>query len=174
MVRSSLALGGLSLVLALSGWAQEKTQAQAAPSSCSRESALEIIQQQIDLSKTLDDDVRRIAVLLRASDLLWPYQQERARATFSDAFEVAARQYKEKGDKPFNEGRLIVGVPDQRYTVISAIAKRDPVWAGKLSKQIGEEEADEARDTKESVALCHQVRQPQIEAHSTHRRIECN
>jgi hypothetical protein len=144
--RSSLALCGLSLVIAVSGWAQEKTQAPASPSSCSRENALEIIQQQVDLSKTFDDDVRRIAVLLRAADLIWPYQQEKARATFADAFEVAGRQYKEKGDKAFYEGRLIVGVPDQRYTVISAIAKRDPVWAGKLSKQIVQEEADEARD----------------------------
>jgi hypothetical protein len=142
----SFALGGLMLVVSAGAAAQEKAQAPAPPSSCSRENALQIIQQQIDLTKTFDDDGRRIAVLLRASDLIWPYQQEKARAAFTDAFDVATRNFKAKGDKPFNEGRLVVQGPDQRYTVITAIAKRDPVWAGKLSKQILQEEADEARD----------------------------
>jgi len=137
---------GLILASATASQSQEKAQAVAPSSSCSRDSALAIIQQQIDLSKTFDNDVRRIAVLLRAADLIWPYQQEKARATFTEAFDIAARNFKEKGDKPVNEGRLIVGVPDQRYTVITAIARRDPVWAGKLSKQVLQEEADEARD----------------------------
>ena len=140
------AMCGLMFATSVSSWAQEKAQGPAPSSSCSRENALAIIQQQIDLAKTLDSDVRRIAVLLRASDLIWPYQQEKARATFSEAFDVAVRNFKEKGDKPFNEGRLVVQGPDQRYTVITAIARRDPVWAGKLSKQILQEEADDARD----------------------------
>src|SRR6266550_818977 len=142
----SFVVCGLILASATASQSQEKAQAVAPSSSCSRDSALAIIQQQIDLSKTFDNDVRRIAVLLRAADLIWPYQQEKARATFTEAFDIAARNFKEKGDKPVNEGRLIVGVPDQRYTVITAIARRDPVWAGKLSKQILQEEADEARD----------------------------
>ena len=137
---------GLMLSASTVAAAQEKTPAPTPPSSCSRENALEIIQQQIDLSKTIDDDVRRIKVLLRASDLIWPYQPEQARAAFTEAFDVAARNFKEKGDKPRNEGRLIVGVPDQRYTVISAIAKRDPDWARKLLKQILEDEAAEAKE----------------------------
>jgi hypothetical protein len=142
----SLVVCGLILASAAALQSQEKAQAVAPSSSCSRDSALAIIQQQIDLSKTFDNDVRRIAVLLRAADLIWPYQQEKARATFTEAFDIAARNFKEKGDKPVNEGRLIVGVPDQRYRVITAIAGRDSVWAGKLSKQILQEEADEARD----------------------------
>jgi hypothetical protein len=142
--RSSLALCGLSLAVAVSGWAQEKTQAPSPPLSCSRENALEIIQQQIDLTKTFDDDVRRIAVLLRASDLIWPYQQEKARAAFADAFDVATRNFKEKGDNPSYEGRLAVQGIDQRYLVIRTIAKRDPDWARKLSKRIPEEDAKEA------------------------------
>ena len=121
---------GLILVTSQSSWAQEKVQAPASPSSCTRDNALQIIQQQIDLAKTFDDDVRRIAVLLRAADLIWPYQQDKARVVFSDAFEVATRNFKEKGDKSRNEGRLLVGVPDQRYTVIGVIGKRDPDWAG--------------------------------------------
>jgi hypothetical protein len=81
--------------------------------------------------------------------LIWPYQQEKARGVFADAFEVASRNFQAKGDKPRNEGRLVVGVPDQRYTVIGAIGKRDPDWAGKLSKQILQEEADEAKEKAE-------------------------
>lgn len=142
---SSFALCGLMLAVSAGGGAaQEKTQAPAPPSSCSREDALEIIQQQIDLTRTFDDDVRRIAVLLRASDLIWPYQQEKARAAFTDAFDVATRNFKEKGDKSSFEGRLEVQGVDRRYTVITAIAKRDPDWARKLSKRILEDDAKEA------------------------------
>jgi hypothetical protein len=137
---------GLILVVAVSSWAQEKGQAPVSPSSCTRENALEITQQQIDLTRTFDNDVRRVAVLLRASDLIWPYQQEKARATFSEAFDIATRNFKEKGDKPSREGKLVVQGPDQRYTVITAIARRDPAWAGKLSRQILQDEADEARE----------------------------
>jgi len=54
---------GLILVTSQSSWAQEKVQAPASPSSCTRDNALQIIQQQIDLAKTVDDDVRRIALL---------------------------------------------------------------------------------------------------------------
>jgi hypothetical protein len=115
-------------------------------SDCSRESALEIIQNQIDLSKTFDDDVRRIAVLLRAADIIWPHQQDKARATFSDALEVATRNFKEKGDAPRNEGRVLVQVSDQRFKVITAIAKRDAVWANKLSQRILQEDAQEEED----------------------------
>ncbi len=143
---ASFVVCGLILASAATSQSQEKAQAVAPSSSCSRDSALAIIQQQIDFSKTFDNDVRRIALLLRAADLIWPYQQEKARATFTEAFDIAARNFKEQGDKPRNEGRLTVEVPDQRYTVITAIARRDSVWAGKLSKQILQEEADEARD----------------------------
>jgi hypothetical protein len=135
---------GLTSVAGGSSWAQEKGQAPAAPSSCTRENALDLIQQQIDLTKTFDNDLRRIAVLLRAADLIWPYRQEKARATFTEAFEIATRNFKEKGDKPRNEGRLIVGVPDQRYTVITAIARRDFEWSSKLSKLVLEDDAREA------------------------------
>ena len=44
-------------------------------------------------------------MLLKAADLIWPLEQSKARATFADAFEIATRQFKEKGDKDTNEGR---------------------------------------------------------------------
>ena len=90
--------------------------------------------------------VKRIAVLIRAADLLWPIQENRARAVFSEAYDLAQENYKEKGDRPRNEGNLIVQVPDQRYTVISAIARRDADWARKLSDQMLQDEIKEAEE----------------------------
>src|SRR5947209_7583583 len=99
-------------------------------SSCSRDTALALVQQQVEASKLFDDQVKHIAVLIRAADLLWVYQQERARAVFAQAFELAAANFKEKGDEPKKEGlALLVTTQDQRYVVINAIAKRDPSWA---------------------------------------------
>lgn len=115
-------------------------------SYCNRDSALEIIRQQIDGTKTFDDTVQRIAVLIRAADLLWPYQQKQSRAAFIEAFDLATRNYKEKGEQTSSVGRLPVRTPDQRYIVISAIGKRDLAWARKLSDQLLQDESREAEE----------------------------
>jgi hypothetical protein len=122
--------------------AQEKPDTIIQRSTCSRESALGIIQRQIDLSKTIDNDPKRITLLIRAADLSWPREQDKARAAFSEAFEIATRFFKEKGVADTKDGRFIVAGTDYRYTVITAIARRDPDWAAKLSQQILKEEAD--------------------------------
>jgi hypothetical protein len=115
--------------------------------SCTRDSALQLVYQQIDATRTFDDAVARITALLRAADLLWPHQKDRARATFSEAFDLATANFKEKGDKDRVEGvGLVSGTPDQRYTVISAIARRDYQWARKLTDQVLKEDADEAKE----------------------------
>ena len=116
------------------------------PSSCQRDDALNVIQEQIDAGKLINDEVKRIAVLIRAADLLWPYRQDKAREAFRDAFDLALRNYKEKGDEPQIQGHLIVQAADQRYRVMGAIAKRDTAWARKLSDQILKEEAEEAEE----------------------------
>lgn len=113
---------------------------------CQRDDALNVIQQQIEVSKLIDDEVKRISVLIRAADLLWPYRQDKARAALREAFDLATRNYKEKGDEPSLQGHLVVRAADQRYRVIGAIAKRDAAWARKLSDQILEEEAKEAEE----------------------------
>lgn len=126
---------------------QEKSQPLPTPSSsCSRDGALEIVQQQIAFSKTFDNSVQRITVLIRAADLLWAFRQAKARAAFSESFDLAVQNFKEKGDEPTYDGRLAIGTPDQRYTVISAIAKRDNAWAKKLTDQMLEEEHREAEE----------------------------
>ncbi|HEX7957952.1 MAG TPA: hypothetical protein VF508_13465, partial [Pyrinomonadaceae bacterium] len=144
------------MLLALAGIASVpggSTRAQSAPwkaepsSLCGRESALETIQGQIDVAKTFNDPVQRIAVLIRAADLLWPYQQEKARATFADAFGLAVRDFKERGDELKRAGRaLLVEVPDQRYAVIRAVARRDPPWAKKLTAEMLKQERQESQE----------------------------
>src|SRR5215831_3803955 len=125
---------------------QDKSQPATPVSSCSRESALTIIERQVDLTRTIDKDEKRVDLLLRAADLMWPFAQDKARGTFREAFEVARRDFKETGAKDTNFGRSLVQGIDYRYRVITAIAKRDSVWATKLSKQILDEQAQEAVD----------------------------
>jgi hypothetical protein len=129
------------VVLGHSASAQKKEQLINPQSSCSRDTALSIIQRQIDLSKTIDSEAQRITLTLRAADLMWPADQPKARATFTDAFDVAARLFKEKGAPDTREGRMAVQGIDYRYTVITAIARRDSAWARRLSRQILDEEA---------------------------------
>ncbi|HYR77928.1 MAG TPA: hypothetical protein VEM96_19080 [Pyrinomonadaceae bacterium] len=133
--------------LSLTAWPARAQNQEPKPSPvCQRDDALNVIHQQIEASRLIDDEVKRISVLIRAADLLWPYRQDKARAALREAFDLATRNYKEKGDEPSLQGHLIVQVADQRYRVIGAIAKRDPAWARKLSDQIREEEAKEAEE----------------------------
>jgi hypothetical protein len=51
---------------------------------CTQDNALEMIKQQIAFTRTFNDSIRRITVLIRAADLLWPHQQDKARAAFTE------------------------------------------------------------------------------------------
>ncbi len=119
--------------------AKSKSAVPGASSLCKRNDAIEMIRQQIDVTKTFDNAVRRIAVLIRAADLLWPFQQDKARAAFTEAFEVAAQNEKEKSEQSKDRRRVLIielQTPDQRYVVIRAVAKRDSAWAKKLTQQV--------------------------------------
>jgi hypothetical protein len=119
--------------------AQSKPAETGTSSLCKRNDAIEMIQQQIDVTKTFDNAVRRIAVLLRAADLLWLFQQDKARAAFTEAFQVASQNEKEKSELSKDRPRSLIQsmeTPDQRYVVIRAVAKRDSVWAKKLTQQM--------------------------------------
>lgn len=139
-------------VPATSGLAQTKEPTSIPQSSCSRDNALNIIQRQIDLARTIDNDAKRITLTLRAADLMWPADQEKARATFNDAFDVATRLFREKGASDTSDGRMRVRGIDHRYTVIGAIGKRDSAWARKLSQQVLDEEAEAARAKTQDAA----------------------
>lgn len=141
---------GLALyaALSLSTFAQEK-RAPNTPSACDQEAALSILEQQIAATRTFDDQFQRIVVLIRAGELLWPHQQEKARAVFAESFELANRYYKENGDKPRNEGvGMAITTPDPRFTVIGAIAQRDPAWARKLTAEVLSDEQNAVKETK--------------------------
>jgi tetratricopeptide (TPR) repeat protein len=134
--------------------AQSKSVGTGTSSLCKRNDAIEMIRQQIDLTKTFDNTLRRITVLNRAADLLWPFQQDKARAAFTEAFEVAAQNEKEKSESKDRPRALIFSmqIPDQRYVVIRAVAKRDAAWAKKLTEQMLklERQNGEQSSTKDS------------------------
>ncbi|HKO96455.1 MAG TPA: hypothetical protein VJU86_05665 [Pyrinomonadaceae bacterium] len=134
---------------------QTKPEETATPSLCNRNEALEMIGHQIDNSRRFDNAVNRISILIRAADLLWQHQQERARATFIEAFDVAARYEKEREAQPKQGPRSLIMEmqrPDQRYVVIRAVARRDSAWAAKLTQQMLrlDREGDEHSTTRDS------------------------
>lgn len=123
--------------------------------SCTKQNAMDLINQQILTSRTFDHAVPRIAVLIRAADLLWPHQKDKALAAFMEGFDLAVQDFKQNSElaNPVSESRFLAkaAAPDQRYKVISALAQRDPVAARKLSDQLIEEDlrAAEANPTAE-------------------------
>lgn len=125
-------------------YVQKETPSPGTSTLCDNANAVSLIGEQIQISKTFDNSIQRISVLLRAADLLWKQKEADARNAFADALEIAKRDYKERGDKPTREGRLSISGIDQRYRVISAIAKRDPAWARQITTQLFEEAAKEA------------------------------
>jgi hypothetical protein len=130
--------------------AQSKSAGREKSPLCNRENAVEMIHQQIDLTKTFKNSVQRITVLIRAADLLWPYEQDKARAVLNEAFESAIENEKENEQKAPRSVILRLQTPDQRYVVVRAIAKRDSAWAKELLQQILklDTETEETSSTK--------------------------
>src|SRR6266850_5260375 len=147
LISKALPLFACGLMLVVSVAAQDKGQPPTPPSSCSRDTALEIIQQQIDATRTFDKGVQRITILVRAADLLWPVRESKARAAFTEAFDLAVQHFREKGDETSQEGKtMMLSWPDQRYEVIGAIAKHDTAWARKLTDQMLKEQQQESEE----------------------------
>jgi hypothetical protein len=117
---------------------------------CTTENALYTATQQILATRTFDNSTQRIAVLLRAADLLWLHQEDKARAAFMEAFDLARQNFKEVGDEPRRTSQsqfaARIQVPDQRYKVIAAFARRDPAAARKLSEKMLQDETREAAE----------------------------
>jgi len=136
-------------------FAQAKPAGIGASSLCKGNDAIELIRQQIDVTRTFDSAVRRIPILIRAADLLWPFQPDKARAAFTEAFEVAGQNEKEKSEQSKGRPRALIlsmQTSDQRYVVIRAVAKRDSAWAKKLTEQMLKLERESAKQasTKDS------------------------
>jgi len=103
-------------------FAQPKTATAATSPLCNRENALDVIKQQVDLTKTFNDSIRRITVLIRAADLLWPYQHDKARVVFIEALDIAKEIEKANEQTASRTLLLRLQIPDQRYVVIRAVA----------------------------------------------------
>jgi len=145
LVSAMLWLSSAALVMA-----QKRPSAAITSNLCTSENAQHTVTQQILGTRTFDNSIQRIAVLLRAADLLWLHQEDRARAAFMEAFDLARQNFKEVGDEPRRTSQsqfaARIQVPDQRYKVISALAKRDPAAARKLSDKMLQDEAREAAE----------------------------
>ena len=117
---------------------------------CTRDNALETIRQQVELAKGFNT-TQRITTLIRAADLLWPLQQDKARAVFTVAFEEAAKTEVDALDAPERPRSLLLRlqVPDLRYVVIRAVARHDLALASALIQQVVKsEEAEKASFNK--------------------------
>ena len=116
-------------------------------SLCTKDNALDTTKQQIVSTRTFDNPVQRITVLIRAADLLWPYDQEKSLAAFTEAFDLAVQNFKENGDQEKRTSKsqfaARIQLPDQRFRVIGALARRDPARARKLSDRLLQEQAKE-------------------------------
>lgn len=128
----------------------EQKQPESTQMNCDSQRALLLIGQQIDEARNLDNPAKQIPVFIRAADLLWPRQQKTAREVFTNAFDLAERRFKEKGDESRREGRMIVQVQDARFSVMEAIARHDPAWAKQLAEQIVDEDRRDAEAAKDT------------------------
>jgi hypothetical protein len=123
----------------------------AAP-ACDQQRAIALVQQQAADAKSFERPVGQITVMTRAAELLWPYNQEAARAIFADAFQLATTHFLAKGDEAKHEGRAaMIILPDQRVVVMRAIARRDAEWARKLALEAAED-TRRAAETKSTPA----------------------
>lgn len=116
--------------------------------ACDVERALQLVRAQLSEAKAFADGGKRVGVMARAANLLWPFDEAQARAVFAEAFEVASSHYSEHGQETIvrkssradaTRPGLTYAVPDPRVVVIRAVARRDPAWAQKLSVRAAEE-----------------------------------
>ncbi|HWS89746.1 MAG TPA: hypothetical protein VN282_22435 [Pyrinomonadaceae bacterium] len=136
--------------------------------SCEAERALQLVREQLSEAKAFANGGKRVAVMARAAELLWPFDEAQARAVFAEAFEVASSHYREHGQESTvrkssraDGDNAMPGLrhmlTDPRVVVIRAVARRDPAWAQKLSARSAEDtrqraaEAD-AKTGREAVA----------------------
>jgi hypothetical protein len=122
---------------------------------CDNQRALSLIHQQVEDARSLDDLRRRIAVFIRAAELLWRHQQETARNYFTRAYEAAENHFKEKGDEIIAEGRIQRRLEDPRFIVLQAIGRRDPAWARQMAERAAEETRREAEKKRVETAAPH-------------------
>lgn len=108
--------------------------------ACNPQFARTLVEQQVAESRTVEEPDKRVKILLRSAEFLWNFDEPTARKYFSDALKLAVDRFKEKGFEKKTLGDkergLISSLPDLRFEVVRAIAKKDSEWAKRLSEQI--------------------------------------
>lgn len=136
---SSIEIAAAILLFASFAFAQ-KTEVETVQ-QCDAQLARSLVETQISDSKTVEATDKQIKILIRAADFLWQFDEPSARKYFMTALDLARERFKEKGveTKQFARGMFITGRDDFRFTVLTAIAKRDAAWAQKLTESVLEE-----------------------------------
>ncbi|MFZ1700720.1 MAG: hypothetical protein WBO10_03415 [Pyrinomonadaceae bacterium] len=124
--------------------------------ACNTKTAQLLVEQQVAESKSVTARPKRIKILLRSADFLWPLDQPTARGYFVEAYKTAGEHFTEKGFETANlarsgsGGSVFTQMPDLRTEVIKAVAKRDPELAKKFTDQILAEYEKAAKDRNEN------------------------
>jgi tetratricopeptide (TPR) repeat protein len=127
---------------------------------CNAMLARQTVEQQADFSKTLGETDQRVNVLIKIADFLWTSDEPSARGYFTEAFKVAQERFREKGNEPLVQGKMILRRVDYRFEVVRAIAKYDGEWAKKLSEMILKEfDEDKEKDKRDSYDRDREVRE---------------
>jgi tetratricopeptide (TPR) repeat protein len=102
-----------------------------------------LVEQQIAESKSVVARPKRIKILLRSADFLWPLDSQTARSYFIEAFANAKEHFKEKGFEQANVkasgsggSKTFTTLPDMRTDVIKAVGKRDAELAKKFADEV--------------------------------------
>lgn len=127
--------------------------------ACNPKMAQMLVEQQVAESKSVTARPKRIKILLRSADFLWPLDQPTARGYFIEAFTNAKEHFADKGFEKANlkssgSSTTFTLLPDLRSDVIRAVAKRDPELAKKFTDEVLAEaekaaERDEIDKTRE-------------------------
>jgi hypothetical protein len=123
---------------------------------CDPARAVSLVETQLSEAKMLGDIARRLRVMTRAADLLWPYERETAREIFRQAYDLASKDFHEhEKDEPsqgLGSAFVVVRRTDQRFVVMTAIARRDPAWATQLADAVAEEMRRAAEQSSNAAA----------------------
>ena len=120
--------------------------------------ALAVLEQLLSSSKGFDDDRLRIKTQVQAADILWPFDEMRARGIFKDAFDATASaklQKSEEGTAPASPLGDAAPLNALRGEVLRVVALRDPDLAesliGSLKGVRGEDDATSPDDAGRGV-----------------------
>ncbi|MEJ7617181.1 MAG: hypothetical protein WKF30_09535 [Pyrinomonadaceae bacterium] len=127
--------------------AQQKSEKATAPLAqespplvrCDRDRALDLVNDQLDELKMFANSPKRIALMVKAAELLWALEEERARAILKSSYELASDYVVQKAKAPPDMNVVFNGDEDPRITVVKAVARKDAAWAKLLSERMTEE-----------------------------------